>query len=177
MLPSKRSATRSNKAKGPYEDLTTLKKRQLKRYGHVSRPCGLAKNILQGTIRGGRRRRRRRRGRQKKRKEDNIAKSGQGWSSPTSRSLRRNRKRWRELAAKSRHWCPNDSYGLQEREVLSSIHLAPHFPVTSTVHNWVILHVDSTIFPSHLSSPVPVGCHDTQGAIEDHNNYGGRFFL
>ncbi|KAI0215757.1 Receptor-type tyrosine-protein phosphatase S [Lamellibrachia satsuma] len=39
---------------GPYDDLlTTVKKRKLKWYGHVSRSCGLAKIILQGTVRGG----------------------------------------------------------------------------------------------------------------------------
>ena len=36
-------------------------------YGHVSRSSGLAKTILQGTVKGGRRQ-----GRQKKRWEDNI---------------------------------------------------------------------------------------------------------
>ena len=51
---------------GPYDDLlTTVKKRKLKWYGHVSRSSGLAKTILQGTVRGGRRR-----GRQKKRWEE-----------------------------------------------------------------------------------------------------------
>ena len=54
---------------GPYDDiLTTVKKRKLKWYGHVSRSSGLAKTILQGTVQGGRRR-----GRQKKRWENNIA--------------------------------------------------------------------------------------------------------
>ena len=53
---------------GPYDDLlTTVKKHKLKWYGHVSRSSGLAKTILQGTVRGGRRR-----GRQKKRWEDSI---------------------------------------------------------------------------------------------------------
>ena len=36
-------------------------------YGHVSRSSGLAKTILQGTVKGGRRQ-----GRQRKRWEDNI---------------------------------------------------------------------------------------------------------
>ena len=36
---------------GPYDDiLTTVKKRKLKWYGHVSRSSGLAKTILQGTV-------------------------------------------------------------------------------------------------------------------------------
>ena len=53
---------------GPYADLLTIgKKRKLKWYGHVSRSSGLAKTILQGTVRGGRRR-----GRQKKKWEGNI---------------------------------------------------------------------------------------------------------
>ena len=54
---------------GPYNDiLTTVKKRKLKWFEHVSRSSGLAKTILQGTLQGGRRR-----GRQKKRWENNIA--------------------------------------------------------------------------------------------------------
>ena len=39
---------------GPYDDiLTTVKKRKLKWFGHVSRSAGLAKTILQGTVQGG----------------------------------------------------------------------------------------------------------------------------
>ena len=53
---------------GPYEDLLTIvKRRKLQWYGHVSRSSGLAKTILQGTVKGGRRK-----GRQRKRWEDNI---------------------------------------------------------------------------------------------------------
>ena len=47
--------------------LTIVKKRKLKWYGHISRSSGMAKTILQGTVKGARRR-----GRQKKRWEDNI---------------------------------------------------------------------------------------------------------
>ena len=37
---------------GPYDDiLTTVKKRKLKWFGHVSRSAGLAKTILQGIVR------------------------------------------------------------------------------------------------------------------------------
>ena len=46
---------------------TIVKKRKLKWYGHVSRSSGLAKTILQGTVKGGRRH-----GRQRKRWEDNV---------------------------------------------------------------------------------------------------------
>ena len=52
---------------GPHEDLTIVKRRKLQWYGHVSRTSGLAKTILQGTVKGGRRQ-----GRQRKRWEDNI---------------------------------------------------------------------------------------------------------
>ena len=46
---------------GPYEELlTTVKKRKLTWYGHVSRSKGLAKTILQGTVNGTRRRGRQR---------------------------------------------------------------------------------------------------------------------
>ena len=52
---------------GPHEDLTIVKRRKLQWYGHVSRSSGLAKTILQGTVKG-----ERRQGRQKTRWEDNI---------------------------------------------------------------------------------------------------------
>ena len=53
---------------GPHEDLLTIvKRRKLQWYGHASRSSGLAKIILQGTVKGGGRQ-----GRQKKRWEDNI---------------------------------------------------------------------------------------------------------
>ena len=51
---------------GPDEDLTTVKRRKLQWYGQVSRSSGLAKTILQGSLKGGRRQ-----GRQRK-WEDNI---------------------------------------------------------------------------------------------------------
>ena len=48
---------------GPHEDLTMVKRHKLQwykevhtaKYGHVSRSSGLAKTILQGTLKGGRR--------------------------------------------------------------------------------------------------------------------------
>ena len=41
---------------GSHEDLlTTVKRGKLQWYGHVSRSSGLAKTILQGTVKGGRR--------------------------------------------------------------------------------------------------------------------------
>ena len=53
---------------GPHEDLLTIvKRRKLQWFGHVFRSSGLAKTILQGTVRGGRRQ-----GSQGKRWEGNI---------------------------------------------------------------------------------------------------------
>ena len=55
-------------ATGPHEDLLTIvKRRKLQWYGHVFCSSGLAKTILQVTVKGGRRQ-----GRQMKRWEDNI---------------------------------------------------------------------------------------------------------
>ena len=39
-------------ATGPHEDLTIVKRRKLQWYGHVSCSSGLAKTILQGTVKG-----------------------------------------------------------------------------------------------------------------------------
>ena len=52
---------------GPLEDLIIVKRRKLQWYGLVSRSSGLAKTILQSTVRGGRRQ-----DRQRKRWEDTI---------------------------------------------------------------------------------------------------------
>ena len=52
---------------GPYENLTIVKIRKLQWYSHVSRSSGLAKTILQGTVKGGRRQ-----GRLRNKWEDNI---------------------------------------------------------------------------------------------------------
>ena len=87
---------RTQQVIGPHEDiLTTVKRRKLKWYGHVTRSSGLAKTILQGTVQGGRRR-----GRQKKRWEDNILE----WTGMTLGAAMRKterREEWRELVARS----------------------------------------------------------------------------
>ena len=86
----------TRQAIGPNEDLlTTVIRRKLKWYGHVTRSPGLAKTILQGTVQGGRRR-----GRQKKRWEDNIPE----WTGMTLGAAMRkaeSREEWRELVARS----------------------------------------------------------------------------
>ena len=57
---------------GEYDELLTLvKKRKLRWFGHVSRSSGLAKTILQGTVKGKRKKSRQKRG------GKTISKSGQ----------------------------------------------------------------------------------------------------
>ena len=64
-------------------------------YGHVSRSSGLARTILQGTVKGGRRQ-----GRQRKRWEDNIREwTGQEFAK--SQRAVENRGKWRKLVVKS----------------------------------------------------------------------------
>ena len=80
---------------GPHEDLLTIAKRcKLKWYGHVSRSSGLAKTILQGTLKGDRRQ-----GGQRKRWEDNI-KEWTGLEFAKSRRSVENREKWRKLVVK-----------------------------------------------------------------------------
>ena len=93
------STTRLNsvqQAIGPHEDLLTIvKRRKLQWYSHVSRSSGLAKTILQGTVKGGRRQ-----GGRRKRWEDYIRE----WTGPEftkSQKAVENREKWRKLVAKS----------------------------------------------------------------------------
>ena len=79
---------------GPHEDLTTIKRRKLQWNGHVSHSSGLAKTILQGTVKGGRRH-----GRQKKRWEDNI-REWTGLEFSKSQRAVENREKWRKLVAR-----------------------------------------------------------------------------
>ena len=67
-VTNKEVCAKIQQAIGPHEDLLTIVKRcRLQWCGHVSRSSGLAKAILQGTVKGGRRQ-----GRQRKRWEENI---------------------------------------------------------------------------------------------------------
>ena len=81
---------------GLHEDLLAIvKRRRLQWYGHVSCSSGLAKTILQGTMKGGRRQ-----GRQRKRWEDNI-REWTGLEFAKSERPVENRENWRKLVAKS----------------------------------------------------------------------------
>ena len=74
----------------PHEDLLTIaKRRKLQWYGHVSRSSGLAKTILQGTVKGGRRQ-----GRQRKRWED--IREWTGLEFGRSQRAVENRRKWRK---------------------------------------------------------------------------------
>ena len=82
---------------GSHEDfLTVVKRRRLQWYGHVSRSSGLAKTILQGTVKGGGIRQ----GRQRTRWEDNI-REWTGLEFAKSQRAVENREKWRKLVAKS----------------------------------------------------------------------------
>ena len=97
--PSQQSSNvraKIQRAIGPHEDLLTIVKRsKLQWYGHVSRSSGLAKTILQGTVKGGRRQ-----GRQRKRWDDNI-REWTGLEFAKSQRAVENREEWRKLVAKS----------------------------------------------------------------------------
>ena len=80
----------------PIKDLLIMvKRRKLQWYGHVSSSSGLAKTILQGTVKGGRRW-----GRQRKRWEDNIREQT-GLEFGKSQRAVENREKWRKLVVKS----------------------------------------------------------------------------
>ena len=81
---------------GLHEDLLTIvKRRKLQWYGHLFRSPGLAKTILQGTVKGGRRQ-----GRQRKRWEDNI-REWTGLEFTKSQRAVENREKLRKLVVKS----------------------------------------------------------------------------
>ena len=89
-------------ATGPHRDLLTIvKKCKLQWYGHVSLSLGLAKTILQGTVKGGRRQ-----GSQKNKKrwEDNI-REWTGLEFAKSQKAVENREKWRDWLW-SQQWCP-----------------------------------------------------------------------
>ena len=89
-ITNEEARAKIQQAIGPHEDLLTIVKRcKLHWYSHVSRSSGLAKTILDGTVKGGRRQ-----GRQKERWEDNIREwTGLGFGK--SKRAMENREKWR----------------------------------------------------------------------------------
>ena len=87
---------RIQNAIGVHDDLLTMvKKRKLRWYCHISRSTGMAKTILQGTVKGARRR-----GRQQKRWEDNI-KEWMGMGFGDSLRATEDREGWKGIVATS----------------------------------------------------------------------------
>ena len=96
MLLMRKSGAKIQQAIGPQEDLLTITKRcKLEWYGHVFRSSGLAKTVLQGTVKGGRTQ-----GRQRKKWEDNI-KEWTGLEFTKSKRAVEKREKWRKLVVKS----------------------------------------------------------------------------
>ena len=83
---------------------TIVKRRKLQWYGHVSRSSGLAKTLLQGTVKGGRRQ-----GGQRKRWEDNIREWTGLEFGKSQRAVENgeNGENWLQ----NHLWCPNDPRG------------------------------------------------------------------
>ena len=71
--------------------LAIVKRRELQWYGHISSSLGLAKTILQGTVKGGRRQ-----GGQRKRLDDNI-REWTGLEFARSQRAAENTEKWRKL--------------------------------------------------------------------------------
>ena len=95
-VTSEKVSARIQQAFEPHKDLLTIVKRhKLRWYGHASCSSGLAKTILQGTVKGGRRQ-----GRQRKRWEDNI-REWTGLDFAKSQRAVENRKKWRMPVVKS----------------------------------------------------------------------------
>ncbi|WP_419589267.1 hypothetical protein, partial [Thiolapillus sp.] len=108
-VTNKEVCAKIQQATGPHEDLLMIIKRcKLQWYGNISRSSGLAKTILQGTVKGGRRH-----GGQRKRWEDNI-KKWTGLESGKSPRAVENREKWRKLVAKS-SVVPQQSSRLRDR--------------------------------------------------------------
>ena len=105
MLPTRKSVPRSSRQS---DFLTIIKRRKLQWYRHVSRSSGLAKTILQGTVKGGRRQ-----GRQRKRWEDNIREWTDLEFAKSQRAVE-NREKWRKLVVKS-SVAPNRASWLSDR--------------------------------------------------------------
>ena len=81
---------------GEYDELLTqVKKRRLRWFGHVSRSSGLAKTLLQGTVKG-----KRKRGRLTKRWKDNI-KEWTGMDFASSTRAAENSTGWKGIVANS----------------------------------------------------------------------------
>ena len=95
---------------GEYDELLTLvKKRKLRWFDHVSRSSGLAKTILQGTVKGNREKEADRR-----RGGKTISKSGHGWTLPALLGQLKTGQDGKGLL-RIHLWCPDDLSRLWDR--------------------------------------------------------------
>ena len=101
MLPTRKSVPTSSRQK---DHTKTPDHRKQQWYGHVSHLSGLAKTILQGTVKG-----ERKQSRQRKRWEDNIM-EWTGLEFAKSQRAVKNREKWKKLVA-NHLWCPSDPRG------------------------------------------------------------------
>ena len=79
-IPNEEVRAKIQRTIGPHEDLTIVKRRKLKWYGHVSHSSGLAKTILQSTMKRGWKTKQ-----TEKRGEKTASGNGQAWRSPSLR--------------------------------------------------------------------------------------------
>ena len=94
---------------GEYDELLTLvKKRKLRWFGHVSVSSGLAKTILQGTLKGKKKEADRRRG------GETISKSGRAWTLPAQLWQLKTGQDGKGLL-RIHLWCPGDLPRLWDR--------------------------------------------------------------
>ena len=92
-----------------HEDLLTIvKRRKLQWYSHVSRSTGLAKTILQGTVKRGKKTRRTKE--EVGRQHQAMHQARQAWSSASPRGQWRTGK-YGENWLQNHLWCPNDPRG------------------------------------------------------------------
>ena len=102
-VTNEKVSAKIQQAIGPHEDLMIVKRRKLQ-WGHVSRPSGLAKTILQGTVKGGKDKADRGRG------GKTTSGNGQAWSSAGPRGQWRTAK-FRKNWLPNHLWCLNDPRG------------------------------------------------------------------
>ena len=95
---------------GEYDELLTLvKKRRLRWFGHVSRSSGLAKTILQGTVKG-----KKEKEADRRRGGKTISKSGQEWTLPAHLGQLKTGQDGKGLLP-IHLWCPDDLPRLWDR--------------------------------------------------------------
>ena len=95
-LTNEEVRNRIQNATGVHDDLLTMvKKQKLRWYGHISRSSGMARTILQGTVKGAKWR-----GRQKERWEDNI-KEWTGMGFGDSLRAAKDREGWKGIVTTS----------------------------------------------------------------------------